>query len=114
VSMGLWWLWRLPAAREALKSPPLDVRLEVTPLRAGYGARYTSVQIWPANSEDHMLAKLKEMMHWQTPKYWSVTRTPAKLYGMPTRGTMVVVSCREGVVIGRIGRSHFKRSMPVR
>ncbi len=113
VCMGLWWLWRLPAARDALKLPTLDVRLEVRLLRAGYGARYTNVEIWLPDSDDHALAKLKEMMHWQTPKNLSVTRVPAKLHGVPTRGAMVVVSCQEGVVIGRIGQSHFKQGSPV-
>jgi hypothetical protein len=110
VFVGLSWFRLLPAAREALREVPLETRLEVQILKGGYGfSRSTKAQLWPIGSDDHWLAKFSETMHWQTPRLLTVNRVPARVYGAPTRGTTVVVSCQEGVVAGRIRRSQFGR-----
>jgi hypothetical protein len=107
---GLAWFRLLPAAREALTETPIDVRLEVKLLRGGYGfKRFTMARLWPAVPSDQWLANFSETMHWQAPRLLTVNRVPARVYGAPTRGTAVVVSCSQGVVIGRIRRSRFER-----
>jgi len=108
VAVGLAWFRLLPAAREALTMAPIEARLEVQIAKGGYGfSRSTMAKLWPAGSNDRWLAKFSETMHWQTPRLFSADRVPAHVYGAPARGAAVVASCSQGVVVGRIRRSHF-------
>jgi hypothetical protein len=109
VGVGLAWLRLLPQARAALTEAPSQARLEVHMLKGGYGFnRATAATLWPVSSDERWLAKFSETMHWQTPRFLSVNRVSAQVYGAPQRGAAVVVSCPEGVVVGRIRRSHLR------
>jgi hypothetical protein len=109
VLIGLGWFRLLPAAREALTQSPIAARLEVKVLKGGYGfSRFTMARLWPAGPSDQWLANFSETMHWQTPRFLTVDRVPAKVYGAPVRGAAVVVSCPQGVVVGRIRGSRFR------
>jgi hypothetical protein len=45
---------------------------------------------------------------WSRPFRLAVTRTPAKVYGAPERGSVVVVTFNEGMLVGRIGRTQYR------
>lgn len=108
--IGIAFLRLLPAARAALEQPPRDVRLEMKVLKGGYGfRRFTMARLWSADADGRELAKFSESVHWQKPKVFSVDRAPARIFGSPVRGAAVVVSCHEGVVVGRIRRSHVQK-----
>lgn len=107
--VGSSWLRLLPSARVALRQVPVEARLEVQVLKGGYGFnRSTMARLWPAAQADRWLAKFSETMHWQTPRLLAVDRVPAQVYGQPTPGAVVVASCSQGVVVGRLKRSHFQ------
>lgn len=112
VGLGLAWLRLLPAAQIALNEAPRDIRLEVKILKGGYGfSRFTMARLWSADVDGRELAKFSETVHWQKPRLFSVDRVPARVFGLPVRGAAVVVSCEEGIVVGRIRRSHIKRAI---
>jgi hypothetical protein len=105
--LGVEWLRLLPYAHNALKMPPVDVRLEVK-RNLGMWKRSTNAQLWPKDSvTPPSLAQFSETMHWAKPRLMSVDKVPAKVFGTPTTGAIVVVSCADGVVAGRIKRSHL-------
>lgn len=107
VWFGFAWLKLLPKARVALTMPPVDVRLE-TRRNPGLLRRTTFAQLWPKDSvTPPSLAQFSETMHWAKPRYVMADKVPAQVYGYPVAGAVVVASCAEGVVIGRIKRSHF-------
>jgi hypothetical protein len=113
VVVGLLWLRLLPAARKALEEVPLEARIEVGILKGGYGfSRSTMARLWSPGPDSYWLAKFSETMHWQTPRLLTVNRVPAQVYGAPTRGAAVVVTCSEGVVVGRIRGSRFGKPPP--
>jgi hypothetical protein len=96
----------LPAARDALTAPVLDARLEIT-LHRGYGGLpYTTAQLWPADPATPLvLARFRSQ--YSAPRLIAADKLPAKIHGTPNRGQVVVVSCEQAVLVGRIGRSHF-------
>lgn len=110
VWFGFAWLRLLPKARIALTLPPIDVRLQ-TWRGTGYWRRFTNAQLWPKDSvHPPSLAQFSETMHWAKPRYLTVDKVPAKVYGYPIAGATAVASCPDGVVVGRIKRSHFGES----
>lgn len=107
---GFAWLRLLPRARVAITIPPIDVRLE-TWRGIGFWRRFTNAQLWPKDSvTPPSLAQFSETMHWAKPRYMIIDKVPAKVYGYPIAGATVVASCPDGVVVGRIKRSHFGES----
>jgi hypothetical protein len=120
---GLVFLWRglsiqryLPEARASLDQPTYDVRLEVEILR-GYGfIPYAEARLWPSDPAmlptEGKVAQPLARFSWQAsePPLTALNAVPAKVYGPPTKGAAVVVSCPEAVVVARIKRSHFGES----
>lgn len=110
VWFGFVWLRLLPKARMALAIPPIDLGLE-TRRNIGLLRRTTFAQLWPKDAvHPPSLAQFSETMHWAKPRYMTVDKVPAKVYGYPIAGATVVASCPDGVVVGRIKRSHFGES----
>jgi hypothetical protein len=107
VWLGFAWLRLLPKARVALTIRPVDVRLQ-TRRNLGMLRRSTFAQLWPKDSvTPPSLAQFSETFHWAKPRYMMVDKIPAKIYGTPTKDATVVVSCPDGVLVGRIKRSHL-------
>jgi hypothetical protein len=107
VWFGIQWLRLLPAAHKALDMPPVDVRLEVK-RNLGMWKRSTNAQLWHKDSvAPPSLAQFSETMHWAKPRFLTVDKAPAKVFGTPAKGATVVVSCSDGVLAGRIKRSHL-------
>jgi hypothetical protein len=107
VWFGFAWLRILPQARAALGESPTEARLE-TKRNPGVWKRSTNAQLWPMDSAaTPSLAQFSETLHWAKPRYLAVDKVPAKVYGRPTTGATVVVSCLDGVLAGRIKRSHL-------
>jgi hypothetical protein len=107
---GLWGgysaLRLLPPARDALAAPVLDARLQIA-LRRGYGGLpYTTAQLWPADpAAPSVLARFGSQ--YSAPRLIAVDRAPAQIRGTPSKGSVVVVTCPQAVLVGRIGLSHF-------
>ena len=110
---GLIWWRMLPAARRSLSATPVDVRLEVM-VRRGYALMPSmAAQLWPSDSvSSAVLAQLGSQWSW--PRYRAVDKLPAQVYGAPTKGAVVVVSCPETVLVGRIRWSRFGDDRPLR
>jgi hypothetical protein len=94
----------LPAARSTLKGPTFDARLEITVLRGGMLS--TMALLWRSDSPT---PPPLAWFGWQLsePQLVVVDKVPAKVYGAPTKRAVVVVSCPEAVLVGRVKRSHF-------
>jgi hypothetical protein len=45
---------------------------------------------------------------WSRPFRLAVTKAPAKVYGSPARGSVVVVTFAEGMLVGRIGQTQYR------
>ena len=111
ILVGVGFAWRgirasklVTVARGSLSGQAFDVRLEIR-VRRGYGGLpSTSALLWGADSVTPLA-----WFDWQAsePELVAVDKTPAKVYGTPTKRAVVVVSCPEAVVAGRIKRSHF-------
>jgi hypothetical protein len=107
VWFGFVWLRILPEAQAALAEPSIDVRLEAK-RNAGVWQRSTNAQLWSKDSvTPPSLAQFSETFHWAKPRYLAVDKIPAKVYGTPIKNATVVVSCSDGVLVGRIKRSHL-------
>jgi hypothetical protein len=107
VWLGFAWLRLLPKAHTALIAPPINMRLKAN-RNMGVWKRSTNAQLWPNDSvTPPPLALFSETLHWAKPRYLTVDKVPAKVFGRPTAGATVVVSCSEGVLAGRIKRSQF-------
>jgi len=106
---GGWIMLRdLPAARESLSAATFDARLEIV-LRRGYGGiPHTTARLWPADSADATPARFS----WQVsaPRYIALEKARASVHGEPRKGAVVVVSCPEAVLVGRISRSYVKNA----
>jgi hypothetical protein len=87
-------------------APVLDARLQIT-LRKGYGGLpYTTAQLWPADPEaPSLLARFGSQ--YSAPRLIAMDKAPAKIHGTPNKGGVVVVTCPQAVLVGRIGLSHF-------
>jgi hypothetical protein len=112
--IGLGLAWRglrasnlLKLARTSLVGEAFDVCLEIRVRRAYGGQPTTSAFLWGDDSEMPLA-----WFDWQMsqPQLVAVDKTPAKVYGAPTRGAVVVVSCPQAIVAGRVKRSHFGES----
>lgn len=94
----------LVGARESLKESPLDLlferRFQLSRVQA-FRAR-----LWTLDSEERPLAWFGSMQ-WSAPMFMTADRVPAQVYGAPTHGAAVVVSCSEGLLLGRINLSRF-------
>ncbi|MGN6257337.1 MAG: hypothetical protein ACTHN3_06270 [Solirubrobacterales bacterium] len=113
VGLGLAWQGirassLLGAARSSLNGQAFDLRLETRVRRAAYGGLPTSSALLWGDDPQTPLA----WFDWQMsqPQLVAVDKTPAKVYGAPTRGAVVVVSCPQAIVAGRVKRSHFGES----
>jgi hypothetical protein len=97
----------LKLARTSLVGEAFDVCLEIRVRRAYGGQPTTSALLW-GDDPGTPLA----WFDWQMsqPQLVAVDKTRAKVYGAPTRGSVVVVSCPQAVVAGRVKRSHFGES----
>jgi|GEM_PF-4596076 len=115
VVVGLGLAWRgirasslLGLARSSLNGQAFDLRLETRVRRAAYGGQpSTSALLWADDSGTPLA-----WFDWQMsqPQLVALDKTPAKVYGAPTRGAVVVVSCPQAIVAGRVKRSHFGES----
>jgi hypothetical protein len=113
--VGLGLAWRgirasslVGVARSSLNGQAFDLRLETRVRRAAYGGQpSTSALLWGDDSETPLA-----WFDWQMsqPQLVAVDKTPAKVYGAPTRRAVVVVSCPQAIVAGRVKRSHFGES----
>lgn len=114
---GLRSLRYLPLARRSLSEPTYDIRLEIEILRGYGGIPYTRARLWP--SDTAMLPAEGQVAHplaqfsWQAsePQLAPLGGVPAKVRGAPTNGAVVVVSCPQAVVVGRVKRSHFGEAL---
>jgi len=103
----------VPAARSSLSEPTYDVRLEIKILRGYGGIPYTQAQLWP--SDRAMLPTEGQVAHplaqfrWQAsePQLVTLGGVPAAVHRAPTNGAVVMVSCPQAVLVGRVKRSHF-------
>jgi drug/metabolite transporter (DMT)-like permease len=101
-------LFRLAsAARKALDEPTVEARLEIMVSNTGYGGMpHESAMLLPA--EPTGFAALATFgtfyaMPWLT----AVDGVPATVHGKPLKRGVVVVSCPECALVGRIQRSNF-------
>jgi hypothetical protein len=101
--------WSVPsAARHALEGPTSDVGLEVN-LRRGYGGSpYASARLWQLDSGPSM--PLAQFGWLQVEPIVAADKVPAKAYGVPSRGAVVLVSSSDTVLVGRVRRSHLGES----
>lgn len=103
----------LPAARSSLSQPTYDALLEIDILRGYGGIPYTQARLWPSDTAllpgAGQVASPLAQFRWQAsePQLVAVEKAPAKVHGAPTKGAVVVVSCPEAVLVGRVKRSHF-------
>jgi hypothetical protein len=65
-------------------------------------------RLWATDSPEHAFAELG-WLQWSKRLYMTADKVPATVYGAPSSRAAVVVSCPEGVVVGRIGWSTFGR-----
>lgn len=91
-------------ARACLLEPPRDFLFERR-YRLSRGQSWRA-KLWTPDSPDLPIANLS-WVQWSTRMYMTTERVPAKVYGAPTRHAVVVVSCPNGVVVGRVGSSTF-------
>ena len=73
-------------------------------------------RLWATDEQEHALAQFGTTQ-WSTPMFMIANNTRAKVYGAPTRRSVVIVSCPQGVLVGRIGLSRVgddQRSIPPR
>jgi len=116
--LGVWGgfsLLRLaPAARESLNESTVDARLEIDVRNTGYGGLpQVSASLWPADTTTPpALAKFSPF--YSAPRFTAVGQVPAKVYGAPINRAVVVASCPECVLVGRIRHSNFGKSVPRR
>jgi hypothetical protein len=96
----------VPVARSALSGPAFDVRLEIKVLRGYGGMPNTMPLLWRSDS---VTPPPLAWFGWQLsePQLVALDKVPAKVYGAPTKRAVVVVSCPEAVLMGRVKRSHF-------
>jgi hypothetical protein len=106
---GLPGLRALSKARESLKTSPIDARLKTELGRSYGGLPYKKAQLWPDDSGSSRVLAQFVGGQWSMPRYMTVDKVSAQVYGAPTRGEMVVVSCSEGMLFGRIGWSRYGR-----
>lgn len=115
--VGKRWLSLISAARESLRASTYDVRLE-TKILKGYGAAVPTMaaaRLWPADRTmlpqqgeiAAPLAQFRQSQQLSEPQLVNLSAVPAKVYGQPLKGAIVVVSSPEAVVLGRIKWSHF-------
>jgi hypothetical protein len=97
----------LPQAREALDTQPVDMLFERRyrlskwePWRA---------RLWVTDGQERPLAWFGSVQ-WATPLFMTTQKVAAKVYGAPKSGSAVVVSCSQGVLVGRINLSHVDDS----
>lgn len=98
----------LPLARDSLDGPAFDVRLEIKVLRAGIPNTVVAL-LWDANPAISVpLARFG----WELsdPRLIALDKVPARVYGTPTGRAVVVASCPETVLVGRVKRSRFGES----
>ena len=115
---GVYSLRFLPAARDSLSEPTYDVLLEISLFKGYVSIPFTQARL--CSSDPRMTpgpgetAPALAQFDWQTsePKFAALDRVPAKVHGAPTRGAVVVVSCPQAVLVGRVKRSHFGESLP--
>jgi hypothetical protein len=96
----------LSVARSSLSGPTFDVRLEIKVLRGYGGMPSTMPLLWRSDSAT---PPPLAWFGWQLsePQLVALDKVPAKVYGAPTKRAVVVVSCPEAVLMGRVKRSHF-------
>ena len=111
---GLGFIWGfvlylrlLGRARESLKVSPLDLLLE-RKFQLSKTASAFPATLWAVDSRERPLAWFSSTQ-WSVPLVMTADRVPARVYGAPTRGAVVVVSCSKGVLAGRISFSRYGR-----
>lgn len=95
----------LGQAREVLKVSPLDLLLE-RKFQLSKTASAFPATLWAIESQERPLARLSSTQ-WSVPLIMTADRVPVRVYGAPTHRAVVVVSCPEGVLAGRISSSRF-------
>jgi len=95
----------LGQARESLKASPLDLLLE-RKLQLSKTTSAFPATLWAVDSQERPLAWFSSTQ-WSVPLVMTADRVPARVYGAPTHRAVVVVSCSEGVLAGRISFSRF-------
>jgi hypothetical protein len=98
-------LFRLAsAARKALDEPTVEARLEIMVSNSGYGGMpHESAMLLPAEPTGFATFGTFYAMPWLT----AVGGVPAKVHGKPLKRAVVIVSCPECALVGRIQRSNF-------
>jgi MFS family permease len=101
-------LFRLAsAARKARDEPTVAARLEITVRNTGYGGMaHESAMLLPA--EPTVSAALATFgTFYAVPWLTAVDGVPAEVHGEPVKRAVVIVSCPECALVGRIRRSNF-------
>ncbi|MFI4993270.1 MAG: hypothetical protein ACHQCH_06600 [Solirubrobacterales bacterium] len=93
----------LPDARQALNTQPVDMMFE----RRYQLSRVEAwrARLWTTDVQDRPLAWFGSVQ-WATPLLMTAHKVGAKVYGTPKLGSAVVVSCSQGLLVGRIILSH--------
>jgi hypothetical protein len=98
----------LPDAREALNTQPVDMMFE----RRYQLSRVEAwrARLWATDAQDRPLAWFGSVQ-WATPLLMTAHKVGAKVYGTPKLGSAVVVSCSQGLLVGRITVSHVDEDL---
>jgi hypothetical protein len=95
------------AARKALAEPTVEARLEIMVGNTGYGGMpHESAMLLPA--EPTALATFGTF--YAVPWLTAIDGVSAKVHGKPVKRALVVVSCPECALVGRIRRSNFGKA----
>jgi len=104
-------LFRLAsAARKSLDEPTVEARLEIAVRNTGYGGMpQGSAMLWPADpTATAGLATFSTF--YSVPRLTDVSKVPVKVYGTPIKRAVVVASCPQCALVGRIQRSNFGKA----
>jgi hypothetical protein len=103
------WLSLLRQARGVLSEPPSDFFLSAQFRRTLYGGGRDGAWLWRERDGGPPIAGFSHSFPpWSRPYRLTVTKTPAKVSGSPAHGAVVVVTFGEGMLVGRIGQTHYR------
>lgn len=106
-AMAWWLLSVLPRARLSMSKPPVDLLLTASISHSRGGV--DSASLWRGEGERAgLVAKFnRSLTPWSRPFKLHVYMKPARVFGAPTGGEIVVVTFDGGALVGRIRRSRF-------
>jgi hypothetical protein len=112
--MAMWGgrsLFRLAsAARKALDEPTVVARLAITVSNTGYGGMPHEIAMLLPAEPTGFAALATFGTFYAVPWLTAIDGVPAKVYGKPVKRAVVIVSCPECALVGRIQRSNFGKA----